>query len=34
LRITRARRAIGYRDGAFIRLLSIAPDHDATYEKR
>lgn len=31
LRITRTRRAVAYREGAFIRLLSIPPDHDATY---
>lgn len=31
LRITQARRAVAYREGAFIRLLSIPPDHDATY---
>ncbi|GAA4338669.1 hypothetical protein GCM10023144_36000 [Pigmentiphaga soli] len=30
LRITQARRAVAYRDGAFVRLLSIPPDHDAT----
>lgn len=34
LRITRSRRAVAYRDGAFIRLLSIPPDHDATYGKK
>jgi len=34
LRITQARRATAYRDGDFIRLLTIAPDHDATYGKR
>jgi len=34
LRITRARRATAYRDGVFIRLLSIAPDHDGTYGKK
>ncbi|WP_058557119.1 hypothetical protein [Thiohalocapsa sp. ML1] len=34
LRITRSRRATAYREGAFIRLLSIAPDHDSTYGKR
>jgi hypothetical protein len=33
LRIARSRRATAYRDGAFIRLLSIAPDHDSTYGK-
>lgn len=30
-RITQSRRAVAYRDGEFIRLLSIPPDHDATY---
>jgi len=34
LRITRARRATAYREGEFIRFLSIAPDHDATYGKQ
>ncbi|AMN46405.1 hypothetical protein ACG33_04655 [Steroidobacter denitrificans] len=34
LRITQARRAVAYRDGAFIRLLSIPPDHDATYGRK
>jgi hypothetical protein len=34
LRITRSRRATAYRDGAFLRLLSIAPDHDSTYGKK
>jgi len=34
LRITQARRATAYRDGNFIRLLSIAPDHDAAYGKK
>lgn len=34
LRITQARRATAYRDGAFIRLLTIAPDHDSTYGKK
>lgn len=31
LRITQARRATAYRDGDFIRLLTIAHDHDSTY---
>jgi hypothetical protein len=31
LRITQARRATAYRDGEFIRFLTIAPDHDGTY---
>jgi hypothetical protein len=34
LRITQARRALAYREGDFIRLLSIPPDHDATYGKK
>ena len=34
LRITQARRATAYRDGDFMRLLTIAPDHDATYGKK
>ena len=31
LRITQARRATAYRDGEFIRLLTISADHDSTY---
>lgn len=34
LRITQSRRSTAYRDGDFIRLLTIAPDHDATYGKK
>jgi len=34
LRITQSRRAIAYRDGDFIRLLTIAPDHDGAYGKK
>ena len=34
LRISRSRRATAYRDGNFMRLLSIAPDHDAAYGKK
>lgn len=34
LRITQSRRATAYRHGTFMRLLSIAPDHDATYGKK
>lgn len=33
LRISRSRRATAFRDGDFIRLLTIAPAHDATYGK-
>lgn len=34
LRITQARRMIAYRDGEFIRFLTIAPDHDSTYGRK
>jgi len=34
LRITQSRRAIAYRDGDFLRLLSIPDDHDSTYGKK
>lgn len=34
LRITRSRRATAYRDGDFIRFLTIERDHDATYGKK
>lgn len=33
-RITRSRRATAYREGNFMRLLTIAPDHDSTYGKK
>jgi hypothetical protein len=34
LRITPARRATAFRDGQYMRLLTIAPDHDSTYGKK
>jgi len=34
LRITQARRATDIRDGDYMRLLTIAPDHDSTYGKK
>jgi hypothetical protein len=34
LRITQARRATAYRNGEFIRLLTIASDHDSTCGKK
>jgi hypothetical protein len=34
LRITQARRATAYRDGEFIRFLTVALDHDATYGRK
>ena len=34
LRITQSRRATAYRDGDFMRLLTVSPDHDSTYGKK
>ncbi len=34
LRITQSRRATAYREGDFIRMLTISPDHDSTYGKK
>ena len=34
LRITRSRRATAYRQGNFLRFLTIEPDHDAAYGKK
>jgi hypothetical protein len=34
LRITQARRCTAYREGDFIRLLTIAADHDSTYGRK
>jgi hypothetical protein len=34
LRISQSRRATAHRDGDFIRLLTIIPDHDASYGKK
>ena len=34
LRITRSRRATALRQGNFMRLLTVEPDHDATYGKK
>ena len=34
LRITQSRRAIAYRQGDFMRFLSIASDHDAAYGEK
>lgn len=33
-RITQARRATAFRDGQFMRLLTVASDHDSTYGKK
>lgn len=34
LRITQSRRVTAYREGSFMRFLTIAPDHDAAYGKK
>jgi hypothetical protein len=34
LRVTQSRRATAFRDGQFIRFLTIQQDHDSTYGKR
>jgi hypothetical protein len=31
LRITRGMRAVAYREGDFLRFLSLHPDHDSAY---
>ena len=31
LRITQSRRCTAFRDGDYMRFLTIAPDHDSTY---
>jgi hypothetical protein len=33
-RITKSRRATAYRDDPYMRLLTVAPDHDSTYGKK
>ncbi|WP_254929643.1 hypothetical protein [Cyanobium sp. T1B-Tous] len=34
LRISRSRRGTAHREGEYMRLLTIAPDHDATYRRK
>lgn len=34
LRITHSRRATAWRDGDFMRMLTVAPDHDSTYGRK
>ena len=34
LRITQSRRATAYREGNFMRFLTIAQDHDAAYGRK
>ena len=33
LRLSQRIRAIAYRDGDFLRLLSLHPDHDSAYDR-
>jgi hypothetical protein len=33
VRLSEKIRAIGYRDGDFLRLISLHPDHDSAYER-
>ena len=33
LRISQKMRAIGYRDGDFLRFISLHPDHDSAYRR-
>lgn len=34
LRITQSRRCTAYRDGDFMRFLTVSPDHDSTYGRK
>lgn len=34
LRITQSRRCTAWRDGDFLRMLTVAPDHDSTYGRK
>lgn len=34
MRITQSRRATALRDGEFMRMLTVAPDHDSTYGRK
>jgi hypothetical protein len=33
LRVSRKVRALAYRDGDFLRFISLHPDHDSAYER-
>lgn len=33
LRLSQRIRAVGFRDGNFLRLVSLHPDHDSAYER-
>lgn len=34
LRLSQRIRAVGFRDGDFLRLVSLHPDHDSAYERK
>ena len=34
LRITQSRRATAFRDGPYMRMLTVATDHDSTYGQK
>ncbi len=34
MRITQSRRCTAHRDGDFLRLLTLSPDHDSTYGRK
>ena len=34
LRLTQSRRCTAFRDGEYMRFLTIAPDHDSTYGRK
>ena len=34
LRLTQSRRCTAFRDGDYMRFLTIAPDHDSTYGRK
>ena len=34
IRITQSHRATAFRDGEFVRFLTVEPDHDTTYGKK
>ena len=33
IRLSQSVRAVGFRDGNFLRLVSLHPDHDSTYKR-
>lgn len=33
-RLNQSRRATAFRDGRYLRLLTVAPDHDSTYGQK